>query len=120
MRLAVALLHRLDDLFDRGHIDAIAVEDLVAERNALARHHQRDAHLLAVGAVIATVATLGHGIARRLSLEICARDVMEQKLVVERKQLAGPSPTARFRVPAPFWLHRTPKCIWRDTSPHVG
>jgi hypothetical protein len=83
MGLTVPFLHRVHDVLDRGHIHAIAIEHLVAERHALARDHERDAYLLAVGTVIATVTAFGHGIARGLALEIRARDVVEQKLVVE-------------------------------------
>jgi hypothetical protein len=37
MGLAVTSLHRVHDVLDRGHIHAIAIEHLVAERHALAR-----------------------------------------------------------------------------------
>src|SRR5204863_253242 len=58
LRLPVALLHRLDDLLDRRHVGAVPREDLVAEREAAAGDHQGDVDLLAVGAMIATVAAL--------------------------------------------------------------
>jgi hypothetical protein len=64
----VAGLHRLDDFLDCGHIDAVAREDLVAERHPLARHHERDADLLAVGPVVAAVAALRERVARRQPL----------------------------------------------------
>jgi hypothetical protein len=36
----VALFHLLDDLFDRGHVRAIAGEHPVTHRHPLARYHQ--------------------------------------------------------------------------------
>ena len=87
-RLAVAPLHGADDLLHRRHVGAVAGEYLVAQRNALARHHQPDAHLLAVTPMVAAVAALGERIGGGLSLEIRARHVVEQKLVVEPEQLA--------------------------------
>src|SRR5689334_18236648 len=65
-----ARLHRADDLLDSRHVHAIAVEDFVAQRNAFARDDERDAHLLAVRPMIATVSALGLRIAVGESLEV--------------------------------------------------
>ena len=45
LALTVALLHRGDDLLDRGGIVAVAREDLVAHRIHVARDHLSDADL---------------------------------------------------------------------------
>src|SRR5208337_613409 len=47
-RLTIAALRRGDDLLRCRHVGAIAGEHLVAERDAVPRHHQADADLLAV------------------------------------------------------------------------
>jgi len=48
-------------------------------------HDQRDAHLLAVGAMIAGIAALRLWICRSLTLKIRARHVIEQHLVLDGK-----------------------------------
>ena len=58
-RLAVAALHRGDDLLDSRHVGAIAGEHLVAERYAVTRHDEANADLLAVAPMIAAVAAAG-------------------------------------------------------------
>ena len=88
MRPAVARLHRADDLLDRGHVGAVAGEHLVAQRHALARHHQADADLLAVRPMVAAVAARGQRVGLRLALEVGAGHVVQQQLVVELEQLA--------------------------------
>ena len=90
LRQPEARLHRLHDLLDRGHVHPIAREHLVAQRHSLARHHQRDAHLLAVRPVIPAVAALRQRIARRQSLEVRARHVVQQQVVLQREQLPQP------------------------------
>ena len=52
------------------------------------RHHQRDAHLLAVSPMVAAVAAPGQPIAVGLALEVRARHVIQQQVVVELEQLS--------------------------------
>jgi hypothetical protein len=42
---------------DRTNVELIAGEHLVAQRKAIEGHHKRDAHLLAVWAMVAGIAT---------------------------------------------------------------
>ena len=94
IRFAEAPLHAGDDLLDRGHIGRVAREDLVTQRHALARDHQRDVDLHAVGTVIARVAALrdlrvGH------TLEVGARHIVEQQSRSRaRRARPGASPGA--------------------------
>ena len=85
---AVAGLHGPDDLLDRGHIGAIAGEQLVAQRHPLAGDDQGHADLLAVRPVIAAVAALGQRIVRAPAFEVRAGHVVEEQIVVEREELA--------------------------------
>ena len=74
----------------------VAGEHLVAQRKAVEGHDQRDADLLAVGAMIAGIAALGLRVGFRLAFEIGARDVVEQHFVLDRKQLAAALRQMRF------------------------
>ena len=85
----MACLHSGHDRLQGSRIVGVAGEHLVAERKAVEGHHQRDAHLLAVGAMVAGVAAPGLRIGLRQALEIRARDVVEQHFVVDREQLAA-------------------------------
>ena len=67
----------------------VAGEHLVAQREAVEGHHQGDADLLAVGPMIAAVAALRQRVGLRLALEVGAGHVVQQHLVVDRKQLAA-------------------------------
>ncbi len=87
---AVARLHRLDDLFDRRDVGAVPGEDLVAQRHPLAGHHQRDADLLAVGPVVAAVAARRQRVPLGQPLEVRARHVVEQQVVLQGEELAEP------------------------------
>jgi hypothetical protein len=87
----MAGLHGVDDGLHGLGVVGVAGEHLVAQREAVEGHHQGDADLLAVGPVIAAVAALGQRVGRRLALEVGAGHVVQQHLVVDRKQLAGPS-----------------------------
>jgi hypothetical protein len=89
-RLTVAALHRVDDLLDRGDVVTIAGEHLVAQRDALARHHQPDADLFAVGPMVTTVAAPGEWMRRRFALKVGACHVVEQQFVIQRKEFAQP------------------------------
>ena len=88
LRLAVACLHRLHDLLDRGHVVAVAGEHLVADREAFPAHDQPDADLLAIRAMIAAVASLRLRVAFRLALEVGRRHVVEHQVVVEVEERA--------------------------------
>ena len=90
LRLAVPRFHRLDDLLQRRRIVPISREHFVAQRQAAARHHQADADLFAVGPMVARVATLGQRIGMGLSLEVRARHVVQQQVVLDGEQLAEP------------------------------
>src|SRR2546426_1722861 len=57
-RSPVFALHRAQHRLQRGHLRSVAVEHLVAERESLLIHNQRDHHLLAIGPMIARVAPL--------------------------------------------------------------
>ena len=74
----------------------VAGEDFVAQRKAVERHHQSNANLLAVGAMIAGIAALRLRVGFRQAFEIGARDVVEQHLVINRKQLAAALRQVRF------------------------
>ena len=65
----------------------VAGEHFVAQREAIEGDHQSDAHLFAVGAVIARVAALGLRIGGRLAFEVGRGDVVEQHFVVHREEL---------------------------------
>ena len=90
LRLAIAGFHRLDDLFQRGRVVPISREHFVAQRQAATRHHQADADLFAVGAMVARVTTLCQGIRGRLPLEVRAGHVVQQQVVLDGEQLAEP------------------------------
>ncbi len=74
----------------------VAGENLVAQGKAVEGHHQRDAHLLAVGAMIAGITALRLRIGRGLALKIRAGHIVEQHLVLDRKQLAATLRQMRF------------------------
>ena len=90
-------LHGGHDRLQGPRIVGVAGEHLVAQREAVEGHHQGDAHLLAVGAVIAGIAALRLRVGRRLALEIGARDVIEQHFVLNREQLAAALRQMRFQ-----------------------
>ena len=77
----------------------IAGEHLIAERETVKGHNERDADLLAVGAMIAGVAALGQRVGLRLALEIGAGHIIEQHFVLNRKQLCRSALTNALRVP---------------------
>ena len=67
----------------------VASEHLVAQWKAVEGHDQCDAYLLAVGAMIAGIAASRLRIGLGLALKIRARHVVEQHLVLDRKQLSA-------------------------------
>src|SRR5215471_18854817 len=86
---AMPLLHGGHDRLQCARIVGIAGEHLIAQREAIKRYHERNAHLLAVGTVIAGIAALRLRIAVYLALKKRTRDVVEQNLVLDREQLAA-------------------------------
>src|ERR1700756_2956217 len=82
-------LHSGHDRLQGPRIVGIAGEHLVAQWKAVEGHDQRDAHLLAVWAMVAGIAALGLRVAFRLALKIGARDIVEQHLVLNCKQLSA-------------------------------
>ena len=97
LRLAVAGFHRLDDFLQSGRVVPISGEHFVAQRQAAARHHQADADLFAVGAMIARVTAFGQGIRVGLALEVRAGHVVQQQVVLDGEQLAEPLLEKRFQ-----------------------
>ena len=85
-----------DDRLQGPRIVGVAGEHLVAQGKAVEGHDQRDAHLLAVGPMIARIAALCLRVGFRLAFEIGARDVVEQHLVLDREQLAAALRQMRF------------------------
>jgi hypothetical protein len=83
-------LHRPHDLFHGGDVHSVAVEDLVAERDPLPGDHQSDADLLAVGPVVPAVAALRLRVPCGQALEVGTGDVVEQKVVLQSKELSEP------------------------------
>jgi hypothetical protein len=78
---------------------------------AVEDHDQRDAHLLAVGTMIARIAAPGLRIGLRLALEIRACHVVEQHFVLDCEQLAAALRQMRFERPCAQAGHRG-----RDTA----
>ena len=89
-------LHGGHDRLQGLRVVGVAGEHLVAQGKAVEGHDKRDAHLLAVGPMIAGVAALRQRIRFRLAFEIRARDVVEQHFVLDRKQLAAALRQMRF------------------------
>jgi hypothetical protein len=89
-------LHRGDDGLQCPRVTHIAGKDLIAERKAVEAHNQRNADLLAVGPMIPGIPALGQRIGFGLALEIGAGYVIEQDLVLDRKQLAAAPGQMRF------------------------
>lgn len=75
---------------------SIAGEHFIAEWKAIEGHDQRNTDLLAVGPMIAGIAALRQRIGFGLAFEERARHVMEQHLVLDRKQLPAASRQMRF------------------------
>ena len=78
-------LHGGHDRLQSAGVVRVAGENLVAQGEAVEGHDQRDADLLAVGAMIARIATLGLRVGFCLALEVGACDVVEQYFVLDRK-----------------------------------
>lgn len=72
---------------ERGHVDGVAGEDFVSQREALGGDHQGDVQLLAVGAVVARVAAPGFGHRFGGALEVGARQVVEDDVEVGAEQV---------------------------------
>jgi hypothetical protein len=76
----------------------IAGEHFVAQRKAVEGHDKRDAHLLAVGAMIAGITALRLRICLDLACKIRTRHIVEQHLVLDRKQLSAALRQMRFEL----------------------
>ena len=76
----------------------VAGEYFVAQRKAVEGHDESDAHLLAVGAMIAGIAAPSLRICLGLALKIRARHVVEQHLVLDREQLSAALRQMRFEL----------------------
>ena len=90
------LLDVLNHLFQRGRIVAVAGKDLVAYRHPAPAHHQSDVDLFAVRTMIPRVAPLRQPIDLRFPFKISAGHVIEQQVVLQRKQLAQLLPAGAF------------------------
>src|SRR5262249_35951167 len=93
-RPAVERLHLVHDLFERRRIGSIAGKDLVAQRQAAARHHQADDDLHALRMAVARVAARRLRVARAAAFEVAARQVVQQQI----EGLLKEGPEARFQV----------------------
>jgi hypothetical protein len=89
-------LHGGHDRLQSSRIVGITGEYFVTQGKAVEGHDKRDAHLLAVGAMIAGIAALRLRICLGQSLKISARHVVEQHLVLDRKQLSAALRQMRF------------------------
>ena len=83
---AVLGFHPVHDVLHCGDVSPVARKDLIGQRQAFGGHHQTDAYLLAVRALISTVAAPGLRVALALPFEIGAGHVVEQKLEAAAKQ----------------------------------
>jgi len=68
---------------------ATIVCKVIAQRKAIEGHDKGDAHLFAIGTVIAGIAALCLLVGLRLALEIGAGDIVEQHFVLDREQVAA-------------------------------
>jgi hypothetical protein len=91
-------LHDGHDRLQGPRVVGVAGEQLVAQGKSVEGHDERDAHLLAVGPMITGIAALGLRVRPGLAFEVCARDIVEQHLVLHRKQLAAALRQMRFKL----------------------
>jgi hypothetical protein len=89
-------LHGGHDRLQGPRIVGVAREHLVAQGKTVERHHKSNADLLAVRAMIAGIAALRLRVGFRLTLEIGARHVVEQHLILNGKQLSTTLGQMRF------------------------
>ena len=94
----MAGLHGGDDRLQGPRVMGVAGEHLVAQGKAVKSHDESNADLLAVGAMVAGIAALRLRVRFGLALEVCARDIIEQHLVLDRKQLSAALRQMRFEV----------------------
>jgi hypothetical protein len=99
VRPAILGFHGRDDRRARSRIIGVAVEDLVAQRNPVRRHHQADADLSAIRATVARITPSGHRIRRTGPLEVGAAHVVQRQLVIQVEQVAQPLFSLFFRSP---------------------
>ena len=65
----------------------VAVEDFMAQRHPVFRHHQTDADLQAIGPTVAGVAPLGHRVGLAKALEVRAGHVVQEQLILQIEQV---------------------------------
>ena len=94
---SVAGFHRFDDVFHGGDVRRVAGKDFITQRHSASRHHQSDAHLPAVAAVVSRIAALSQRVAFRLTFEVSACDIVHQQVVFEIEQIAKPILQMRFQ-----------------------
>jgi hypothetical protein len=81
--LPVFPLHGTDDPLDRRGIVGVAGEDFVAQGDTVIRHHQPNAHLRAVRAVVSGITPPGQRVADAFPFKVRAGDVVEQQVVLQ-------------------------------------
>src|SRR5438094_8340030 len=84
-RLPIFALHHAQDGFHRRDVGAVAVERLIAERKTFAVDDQGDDHLLAVGTMVARIASPHHRLVLCRSFHIGARQIVEQHIELRSK-----------------------------------
>src|SRR5262245_14717966 len=90
-------LHGGHDRLQGSGVVGVAGEHFVAQGKTIEGHDESDAHLLAVGPMIPGVAALRQRVGFGLAFEIRARDIIEQYVVLDRKQLAAALRQMRFK-----------------------
>jgi hypothetical protein len=96
-----------EEIAQRRLVRRIARQDLVSQRQAFRRHHQRDHHLHAVWPMVARIAeaplvAVGK---RRLGLEIRAGQIVEQEIEAGVEQVA---PAARQMIEQRLFVFQQP------------
>jgi hypothetical protein len=82
-------LHGGHDRLQGSRVVGVAGEHFIAQGKAIKGHNKRDAHLLAIGPMISGIAALSQRIGFCLAFEVRARDVVEQHLILNGKQLSA-------------------------------
>jgi hypothetical protein len=79
-RLAVLTFHHPKNALHGRHVGSVASKSLIAEREALAVHDQRDHHLLTIRAMIARVSPAHHRVLFCRSFHVGAGQVIQQPI----------------------------------------
>jgi hypothetical protein len=88
VRHPVAPLDERHDLFHRLHVGAVAREDFISQRHPFPADHQGNADLLAVWAAVAGVPALRLRVLLGGPLEVGARHVVEQEVVLQPEEFS--------------------------------